>query len=345
MAQQLQFIRRYVSAAFKVDWQRAVLLLFVLTITAACATPHQQTAGPSSTTPHFNENSFITADGNILPLRRWLPETAPRAVILALHGFNDYSNAFKAPGQYWRSQGIATIAYDQRGFGATENAGVWPTQNSLTGDMRTALALLRAAYPEIPVYVLGESMGAAILLSAADQAELGADGVILAAPAVWARDTMDIFTRTALWLGAHLFPAIELSGRGLGVVASDNRQMILGLQADPLIIKHTRIDAMWGLVNLMDSALQGSARLAAPALILYGAKDQLISAGPTAEMVSRLAGDIPVALYENGWHMLLRDLRAEIVWKDIAAWISDRDAELPSGAVAAGNIKYARQSD
>lgn len=275
-------------------------------------------------------------------MRRWLPDGPPRAVILALHGFNDYSNAFDAPGQYWAAHGIATIAYDQRSFGATENAGVWPEQQSLISDMRAALAILREAYPALPVFVLGESMGAAILLSALDQTDLEADGVILVAPAVWARSTMNPLYRIALWLGAHLIPASEMSGRGLGVVASDNREMILGLQADPLVIKHTRIDAMWGLVNLMDSALQASAQITAPALILYGAKDEVIAAGPTAEMISRLPGEIPVAVYKNGWHMLLRDLSAEIVLRDIAAWVADPEADLPSGAVAAGNIKYSR---
>jgi acylglycerol lipase len=39
-----------------------------------------------------------------------------------------------------------------------------------------------------------------------------------------------------------------------------------------------------------------------------------------------------VALYESGFHMLLRDLQAETVWTDIAAWIADRDVALPSGA-------------
>jgi alpha-beta hydrolase superfamily lysophospholipase len=92
----------------------------------------------------------------------------------------------------------------------------------------------------------------------------------------------------------------------------------------------------------MDSALQGSHKLAPPALILYGANDQVIVPGPTSEMVSRLAPDIPVALYEQGWHMLLRDLGAETVWKDIAVWVADQGAELPSGAVAAGDIKFSR---
>ena len=285
---------------------------------------------------------FVAADGARLPLRRWLPGGQPRAVILALHGFNDYSNAFDDPGHYWQTRGIATFAYDQRGFGATEHAGIWPQQSALVGDMRDALRILRQTYPELPVYLLGESMGAALMLSAAGDEALDADGLILVAPAVWARSTMNPLYRAVLWLGAHLFPATEMTGRGLGVVASDNREMILDLQADPLVIKHTRIDAMWGLVNLMDSALQGSHKLTAPALILYGAHDQVIASGPTSEMVSRLARDIPVAVYEKGWHMLLRDLAAETVLRDIAAWIADRNAKLPSGAVAAGDIKFSR---
>jgi hypothetical protein len=39
-----------------------------------------------------------------------------------------------------------------------------------------------------------------------------------------------------------------------------------------------------------------------------------------------------VAIYENGYHMLLRDLQAETVWTDIAAWITDRAQPLPSGS-------------
>ena len=326
----------------KFRWPRAVLLLAFVVVLGACASPHQQSAGPLDTEPHFEPTMFVAADGARLPMRSWLPGAEPDAVILALHGFNDYSNAFDAPGRYWQRHGIATFAYDQRGFGATEYAGIWPPQSSLIKDLRAALRILRESYPGLPVYVLGESMGAAVLLSAAEEQVLDAEGVILVAPAVWARSTMNPFYRAALWLGAHLFPDMELTGRGLGVVASDNREMILGLQRDPLVIKRTRVDAMWGLVNLMDSALQGSAKLTAPALILYGENDQLIAPGPTSEMVSRLSPDIPVAVYETGWHMLLRDLAAETVLGDIAAWIADQGAELPSGAVAVGDLKFSR---
>ena len=62
--------------------------------------------------PRFIETSFVAADGETMPLRKWLPrghgKGEVKAVILALHGFNDYANAFDGPGETWAKDGIAT---------------------------------------------------------------------------------------------------------------------------------------------------------------------------------------------------------------------------------------------
>jgi alpha-beta hydrolase superfamily lysophospholipase len=197
---------------------------------------------------------LTTSDGLGLPLRAWLPEkNPPRAVILALHGFNDYSKAFEEPGKFWAARGIATYAYDQRGFGEAPNRGLWGGAPAMIGDLHTAVAALKVRHPQTPIYVLGESMGGAVALAAA----AGADpppvaGVILAAPAVWARATMPLHQRVALWIGAHTLPWLPVRGRGLKIQASDNIEMLRALGRDPLVIKETRIDAIHGLADLMD---------------------------------------------------------------------------------------------
>ena len=63
------------------------------------------------TAPRFTATDFITTDGTRLPLRKWLPPGQPRAVIVALHGFNDYSRAFEMPATAWAKEGIATFAF------------------------------------------------------------------------------------------------------------------------------------------------------------------------------------------------------------------------------------------
>jgi len=57
-------------------------------------------------------------------------------------------------------------------------------------------------------------------------------------------------------------------------------------------------------------------------------------------MLSRLPPETRSAVYENGYHMLLRDLHGETVWRDIAHWIRDRHAALPSAADRAGRAFF-----
>src|SRR6476646_4295490 len=63
---------------------------------AACA-PMQPPREPESTTPAIQGADFLTRDGLHLPLRHWDAEK-PHAVLVALHGMSDYSEAFDLPG-------------------------------------------------------------------------------------------------------------------------------------------------------------------------------------------------------------------------------------------------------
>jgi acylglycerol lipase len=267
------------------------------------------------------------AEPHDLPRRVWLPDdTAPRAVILAVHGFNDYSNAFDSFGTFAAEHGVAVHAYDQRGFGANPDAGRWPGVQTLVDDVVRERERLTTLYPDTPVYLLGESMGAAVIIAAAAQdAPLAADGIILSAPAVWGGDQLNGFYRATLWVMVHIAPGLELTGRGLKVMASDNVEMLQALGADPLFIKATRVDAIAGLVELMDIAAASVDSLDGPLLVLGGARDEIVPPGAHRAMLGRLRAEQCVEIvYPDGWHMLLRDLQREVVWIDILAWIDQR---------------------
>src|SRR5262249_56480097 len=85
----------------------------------------------------------------------------PKAVILGLHGFGDYRDAFDEPAEIWSRAGIVTYAYDQRGFGQSPTRGRWPGTETLVEDAKAVAALLHERYPDLPIYVVGESMGGA----------------------------------------------------------------------------------------------------------------------------------------------------------------------------------------
>ena len=278
--------------------------------------------------PALTQTYFLARDGEKLPLRIWGPDH-PRAVIVALHGMSDYSNAFTPVGEWLADHDITTLAYDQRGFGQSEHRGLWAGGALLRRDLSDAVDAARQKYPGVPVFALGESMGAAVVLSAlAENDRPKAEGAILVAPAVWSRSDMPFSYRTALWLASHTFPGMHVSGSGLKIWPSDNIALLRQLARDPLFQHSTRTDAVYGLVNLMDEARRAPGKLIAPPpiLFLYGKNDQVIPKEPTEAVVKALGDRAEVHRYEHGYHMLLRDLDAKLVWQDLADWIDRRTA-------------------
>jgi alpha-beta hydrolase superfamily lysophospholipase len=310
-------------------------LLAVCLALAGCA-PWVNRPGPPVAEPRLARGYFSTSDGAVLPVRSWLPKSgALKAVILALHGFNDYSRAFELPGRYLSERGIAVYAYDQRGFGKAPGRGLWAGNAAYARDLAEFAGQLRRRCGKIPLYLLGESMGGAVVLVAlAGDRPLPVDGAILSAPAVWSRDSMPWYQRALLAVTVHTLPWLELTGSSLQIQASDNIEVLRGMGRDPLIIKATRVDAVAGLADLMDEAQQDAAKLGKPALVLYGEKDEVIPKAPIQTMLAKLpkAAAARVGFYPQGYHLLLRDLHAERPWEDIAAWVADRDRPLPSGA-------------
>ena len=319
-------------------------LLFGAAIVAvslcACA-PRLMATGDPLYQPHLVSKSnvemasAVMSDGAHLPMRIWAAEN-PRAIIIGVHGMNDYSNAFEMPGRWFAAHGFTLLAYDQRGFGEAPGRGLWAGAGRMASDLDTVVTLAREKYPDRPVYVLGTSMGGAVAMRAFSSATpLRVDGVILASPAVWGWRAMNAFYETVLWMSAHLLPSLTLSGGGLGVQPSDNIPMLRALGRDPLVIKETEIGTIYGLVELMDEAALAAPRIDVPVLLMYGAHDQVVPPIPVGQALADMQNAhvvVTSACYPKGYHMLLRDLDRETVWRDIESWMEARAKPLPSGA-------------
>ena len=312
-------------------------LLFIYLGLIACA-PTVMLPGKQVANPELNEGNFITSDNHALPVKSWLPKVGSvNHIIIALHGFNDYSNFFQDSALWLQQFGVASFSYDQRGFGASANTGLWAGANTMAQDLTEFIGVIKKRHPNTPIYLLGESMGGAVVMvTMTEKNAPNVNGIILAAPAVWGETTMPWYQRWALTIGSYTVPWMKVSGSGLKIKPSDNIPMLRKLGSDPLIIKETRIDAIHGLTHLMWLALERSNQLHNPALILYGELDEIIPKLPTAMMLQSLPESAKnkqkIALYENGYHMLLRDLNAELAHKDILAWINNPKKTLPSKA-------------
>lgn len=301
---------------------RYIALTFAAVLVASCA-PSVQRLGEARFEPTESGAQFRMADGVSLPYRVWPADGPAKAIIVAVHGFNDYSNAFESAGAYWSDIGITTYAYDQRGFGESPQPGVWTDRETLGSDLASALKLTRSKHQDLPVFVLGASMGAAVVIDTFNGSEPqmeSPEGIVLVSPAVWHGGFMGPFYRSLLWISAHTFPGSTATGSSFDRQASDNIEMLRAFSRDPLVIKETRVDAVYGLIGLMRQAYMSADRLPAPLLALYGERDEIVPLKSLRELQSRLPEHRNI-WYPDGYHMLLRDLQAEKVWQDIANWI------------------------
>jgi acylglycerol lipase len=315
------------------------IVLALVALLAGCAQMAVQkplAPEPGFTGPRLEADRFVSFDGAKLGLTTWTPPGEPWAVIVGVHGMDDYAAAFHLAGPYWAEHGIATYAYDQRGFGRSPQRGIWAGDTLMMEDLRTITALVRARYPHAIVAVAGESLGGAVSIETfASDHPPDADRLILLAPAVWGWSSQPLTYRLALAVTARLAPGKVVTPPGFvtdHISPTDNTDEMIVMGRDRLMIWGARPDALYGLVDTMEHGWREIGDVKAPTLYLLGANDQIIPRKPALQAAHRLRPGDRTAFYAHGWHLLLRDNQAHNVWADVAAFVRDPTAPLPSGA-------------
>lgn len=280
-------------------------------------------------------NRMISFDGAELGLTVWETAAPPDIVIVGVHGMNDYANAFHMAAPYWAERGVKTYAYDQRGFGRSVGRGDWPEEELMREDLRTAVSLVRAEHPDAVLAVVGISMGGAMAMTAfgSDRPPQGVDRVVFSGPGLRGWGTIPHIQRIALWTSVRVRPGwVVRPPKFVKIEPSDNVEMLRRLWADPLGIRTNKIEQVHGVVTLMENAHRAAADLPEeiPMLLTYGAKDIVIPENGVRRTAKRLPDHVRTAYYPNGYHMLLRDLQAEIVFEDVLAFLRDPRAPFPS---------------
>src|SRR5205823_5103100 len=142
----------------------------------------------------------------------------------------------------------------------------------------------------------GESMGGAVAAEAfASDRPPVADRVILLSPAVWGWREQPLPNKTLLWFAANFTagkiytPPHWLTRK---IKPTDNREELIAMSRDPLMVWGARSDTLYGLVDLMDRGAEAIGRIGPPTLYLYGAHDDIIPKHAAFHAARRLkAGD------------------------------------------------------
>ncbi|MEO0393682.1 MAG: alpha/beta fold hydrolase [Pseudomonadota bacterium] len=344
---------RLMWSLFLSRWSRltpgvALIIFPLIALALAGCTPDFRPMGPAIQEPRLNDEAIIAADGARLPFRVWPAMGEPRAIVLALHGFTDYSQAFALPAPAWSTVGITTYAFDQRGFGEAEPIGRWAGADTYRADTLAALAILADRHPDTPLFLLGESMGGSIAILAATypgppkpyNTELlilpdpeprppVADGMILIAPGILDRPSLSSTERAFLDIGVNLLPWAMSGRRGVAVLPTDNLALLRAMGKDPLMQREVRFDQVYGLLGTLEAATQQVPNIDLPTLVLFGGQDEILPpkaaeyfAQQTFAQMAR--GVVETEIIPEAYHMILRDRAAAARHERVGAWILER---------------------
>lgn len=125
----------------------------------------------------------------------WLPDGAPKGVVLLVHGLGEHSGRYTNVVHRLVPEGYAVYALDHMGHGQSQGAReVIHTFEDLTEPLWQFRQQVVPRHSGVPTFLLGHSMGGLIAsLHALEHAE-GLSGLVLSAPAVYVGEGVSALT-------------------------------------------------------------------------------------------------------------------------------------------------------
>jgi len=254
-----------------------------------------------------NEIEFITTDGVALFGRSWVPETGARGLVCIVHGLGEHGERYEHVAADLVGTGLAVIAPDHRGHGRSGGLrghvdGFSTFVNDLTGFIE---AQQKELGPELPLFLLGHSMGgliAVLTLQDATQPEFA--GAIISNPCLGVAVEAPKLKIAAAKLLGKVLPKLRLDNELNVQDICRDPAVVAAYEADPLV--HSKISSRWytSLLVAMSEANDRPAQVALPTLWLLSGKDAICDTALARDFASALpvdsttVHDFPEAFHE-----------------------------------------------
>ncbi|BDA63811.1 alpha/beta fold hydrolase [Actinomyces capricornis] len=321
---------------------------------------------------HTQITHMTAADGARLAIHSWLPDgvaplrdegpearpqapaaARPRAVIQVVHGMAEHAARYGRFAAAAVKAGYAVYADDHRGHGATaaaEDRGHLADEDGwslVVGDLSALLDRIRAAYPGVPVVLMGHSWGSFLARDLATRRGEELAGLILlgtgSGVGTLTAPGMALASAESRMRGRSR-PSRLLHALAFGPYRrhfTPNRTEVDWLSRDPVEVDRYVADPLCGFVTTSGfflDLLAGMATVSSrdharsmpqglPMLLASGDHDPVGAMGAGVRRVAtmyRHAGvrEVALTLYPGARHELLNETNREQVVADLLAWIT-----------------------
>jgi alpha-beta hydrolase superfamily lysophospholipase len=279
--------------------------------------------------------SYPSAGGVTITAYRWDPTGSPAGVVQLTHGMGEHVRRYAELAAVLNARGLVVYGQDHRGHGATagspENYGVLGPDGwtELVADIGRLTDVIRADHPDLPLVLLGHSMGSfavqQYLVDNSDRVSAavlsGTAAIDLLEPALNLDEPMDLAVFNAAfapartdydWLSrdnAQVDAYVADPRCGFGVDGPSGKAMFFGARrpADPAELAKVRSDLPLYIAVGDADPVNGGLALLNPLVERYQA------AG---------LSDVTVHVYPGARHEIFNETNRDEVNSDLVGWIS-----------------------
>ena len=267
----------------------------------------------------MGESMITSFDGMKLYLKK---ETAAdnKAVIVIVHGLCEHQGRYDYFAEKLHEAGIGTYRFDHRGHGRSEGEETFYSDfNELLDDTNVVVDMAIEENPDIPVFLLGHSMGGyTVSLYGAKYPDKKLRGIITSGALV--KDNGKLITSVDRNLDPHTKLPNEL---GSGVCSV--REVVDWYGKDPYNTSTFTTGLCYSICDGLDWFADKMKDFAYPVLMMHGEKDGLVSVQDTIDFFATAASkDRQMKIYGGLFHEILNEYCRDEVIADVIAWMDHR---------------------
>ncbi|MFX0108619.1 MAG: alpha/beta hydrolase [Candidatus Hodarchaeota archaeon] len=271
------------------------------------------------------EREYIGYDGTRMFMRGWLPDEAPKALVIGIHGLGAHSGTISFVGSSFADRGYAFMAPDLRGFGHYEGIkGHVESFDEFIEDVQNLVNQMKEKFEGLKTFMFGHSFGGLVTVLYSVRFPEQLDGIIIPCPAVSERLEMGKGTRAIAGLLSKVNVKKKFNmGLNLDLI-SRNPQVVKRNKEDPLRIHECTPRFGAEGLKAREEGFNSALKITLPVLLQQSSEDHILIPEKNKEFFDNIASeDKTFKMYEGFYHEPFEDPGGAEVLSDMFNWLEN----------------------